>query len=216
MAAALVACEAQASFHFMQIEQVIGGVGGDTTQQAIQLRQRSGNQNLMSFARLRAFDAGGTNAVMLIDMTTDVGNTAGGSRILVATQAFATAQGITPDFVMDPIPTGYLSAGRIAFEQDTGLVYWSVAWGGAGYTGTNMGSTTNDDDGNFNPPEVMLPTAGTSALQFGGAANALSTNNLADYSVTAGAAVFINGAGQSVTVTAGAGDDIFDDGFEEP
>jgi hypothetical protein len=29
---------ASAAFHFMQIEQVIGGVNGDTTAQAIQLR----------------------------------------------------------------------------------------------------------------------------------------------------------------------------------
>ncbi len=38
---------AQASFHLMQIEQVIGGVNGDTNAQAIQLRMRFAGQNLV-------------------------------------------------------------------------------------------------------------------------------------------------------------------------
>ncbi len=43
--AGLMCNTAHATFHFMQIEQVIGGVDGDTTKQAIQLRMRSLNQN---------------------------------------------------------------------------------------------------------------------------------------------------------------------------
>ena len=38
---------ALASFHVMKVEQVIGGVGGDTSQQAIQLRMRAVGQNLV-------------------------------------------------------------------------------------------------------------------------------------------------------------------------
>ena len=40
---------AHATFHFMQIEQVIGGVNGDSTAQAIQLRMRSAFPNLQPF-----------------------------------------------------------------------------------------------------------------------------------------------------------------------
>ena len=38
------ATPAVATFHLMQIEQVIGGVNGDTSAQAIQLRMRASTQ----------------------------------------------------------------------------------------------------------------------------------------------------------------------------
>ena len=38
---------AHATFHLMQIEQVIGGVNGDTTAQAIQLRMRARASKLL-------------------------------------------------------------------------------------------------------------------------------------------------------------------------
>ena len=41
LASLALALPVQASFHLMQIEQVIGGVNGDTTAQAVQLRMRS-------------------------------------------------------------------------------------------------------------------------------------------------------------------------------
>ncbi len=44
LAAMALALPAQATFHFMQIEQVIGGVNGDTTAQAVQLRMRPAGQ----------------------------------------------------------------------------------------------------------------------------------------------------------------------------
>lgn len=37
--------DVRATFHLMQIEQVVGGVCGDTTSQAIQLRMRDAGQN---------------------------------------------------------------------------------------------------------------------------------------------------------------------------
>ncbi len=54
------ALPAQATFHLMQIEQVIGGVNGDTTAQAIQLRMRfagtrpmTGRRNHLAVRRRR-------------------------------------------------------------------------------------------------------------------------------------------------------------------
>lgn len=208
---------ASASFHFMQIEQVIGGVDGDTTQQAIQLRTRAGGQNLVSQARVRAFDAAGGSPVLLVDMGSNVPMAGAGVRILIATAEFAAAQGVTPDFIMtSPIPPGYLAAGRITFEQNTGTILWSLSWGGAGYTGSNAGDTDNDANGDFGPPFAnALPSASVSALLFTGPSNALSTTNLADYGITKGPALFTNNAGESEIVF---GDDgaIFLDGFETP
>jgi len=64
----LLASPAFASFHLMKIEAAMGGVGGDTTQQAIQLRMRAPDQNLVGSGqtRLIAWDAAGLNPVTLI------------------------------------------------------------------------------------------------------------------------------------------------------
>jgi hypothetical protein len=75
----------RASFHLMQIEQVIGGVNGDVSQQAVQLRMRSGGQNLVQFSRLRVFDAAGANPVLLVDFAAQVGNGMAGARVRAAT-----------------------------------------------------------------------------------------------------------------------------------
>jgi len=196
---------ALASFHFMQIEQVIGGVNGDAAAQAIQLRMRVNEQNRVSIGRLYARDAAGANPVLLIDFTTDVSVSSLGSRVLAATAQFATYTEpvVEPDFVLlSPIPSAYLAAGSLTFENDDGtLLVWRLSWGGSGYSGSTTGAFTNDDDGEFGPPFAgSLPSDGLSALRFQGASTAKSTSNLADYLVTDGEAVFTNNAGQAFTV----------------
>jgi hypothetical protein len=191
--------------HLMQIEQVIGGVAGDATAQAIQLRQRTAGQGDVQVARIVAWDASGMNPVVISTPPTPVPGTALGDRILIASAAFvaATNPAAVPDFTMTAvIPASYLAAGSITFEnKTTRLVAWRVSWGGSGYTGLNVGGTNNDADGDFGPPvAVPLPSTGTQALLFQGPANALSTTNLADYALTAGDAVFRNNAGQTFTV----------------
>jgi len=198
--AALVAQPAFASFHLMQIEQVIGGVNGDTTRQAIMLRMRFAGQNLVQQARIQAWDAAGGTPVLIVDMGTPVPNSTLGSRVLIATSNFLP--GLTPDFVMtNPIPAAYLAAGKLTFEADSGSVVWSLAWGGGSYTGTNTGTLDNDADGNFNPPFAgALPSSNTQALRFTGAAGDPSTNNAANYALSVGAAVFTNNSGSNGTV----------------
>jgi hypothetical protein len=152
---------------------------------------------------VRAWDAAGANPVLLVDMTTNVPNGAAGAQILIATSNFLP--GLTPDFVMAPIPPAYLPDGKITFEDDAGNVWWGFAWGGAAYTGTNTGFSVaqggNDDEGNFNPPFAgVLQSANTQAVRFTGAAGDLSTNNAAQYALTPGAAVFTNNAGSNGTV----------------
>ena len=188
----------------MQIEQVIGGVGGDVNAQAIQLRMRSNFQNQMQFSRIRAWDAAGLNPVLLADFVAPVPNQGTGVRVLAATASFAalTTPSVTPDAIMNPIPAAYLPAGSITFEDDGGLIYWRLSWGGAAYTGSGAGSMTNDPDGNFNPPFVpSLPSGGNQAVLFQFAAAAASTNNANDYALTGSAAVFQGNTGASGTVT---------------
>ena len=110
----LLASPAFASFHLMKIEAAMGGIGGDTTQQAVQLRMRAPGQNLVGSGqtRLIAWDAAGLNPVTLIAFPADVLNATQGSRILVVSPAFASAHpGIPGDFTMTSvIPSYYLPA----------------------------------------------------------------------------------------------------------
>lgn len=77
---------------------------------------------------------------------------------------------------------------------------WRLSRGGTAYTGPNRGTSVNDDHGNFGPPfNGPLPSTGTEALLFQGAASDKSTTNVHDYAVCA--AVFTNSAGASFTVT---------------
>jgi hypothetical protein len=206
---------ASANFHLMQIEQVIGGVGGDTTQQAVQLRLRFTGQNVVSQAQIRVVDAAGMNPITLVDMTTDVTmNVQGGARILIASPNFIAQQGATADFVFAMstlIPPSYFDGGQIQFLHDTGTRYWLLCWGN--YSGSTSGNISNDTDGVFGPcASTTLPFSGVQALKFLGSASAMSTTNLADYALTAGAAVFTNNAGAGVTVHGEA--PLFADDFE--
>jgi hypothetical protein len=191
-----------ASFHLMQVEQIIGGVNGDPTAQAIQLRMRALGQNFVSFARMRVVDAAGLNSITVIDFMTNVNNANAGSHILICTQQFLnlTNPAAQADFIMtNPIPASYLAAGRLIYESDTGIIYWSVSWGN--YTGPNTGSFTNDADGVFGPPFAgPLPSTGLTALRFQNAFTALHVADSTDYAVTTGAAVFTNNAGASFTL----------------
>jgi hypothetical protein len=200
-----VASSTHAAFHFMQIEQIIGGVNGDTTAQAIQLRMRFANQNQLGSTRVEVRDAAGANPILLRDFTGIVPQGAG-RRILLTTPSFASYTNIplVSDFSMAQIPASYLAGGQVRFMNDAGtLVYWSVSWGGTGFTGSTSGTSDNDSNGNFGPPVNMaLPSTSLQALLFDGAAGDPSTTNLADYILTPGAATFINNAGTSFTLIA--------------
>jgi hypothetical protein len=205
LASLALATSVQASFHFMQIEQVIGGVNGDTTAQAVQLRMRAQGQNLINGGEIVAFNAAGTNPIVLVTFPTSVPIANTGSRILITSPSFAAYEEtpIASDFTMtNTIPASYFAAGKIVFRK--GSTLWSLAWGGAGYTGSNSGTTDNDADGNFSPPfPGALPSSSTSSLRFKGTAGALSTNNADDYLIPGVAAIFTNNAGDSTSLISG-------------
>ena len=195
---------AHATFHEMQIEQVIGSVDGDTTAQAIQLRMRAAGQNFVSGGKLVVFDAAGLNPITIVDPVTNVANGAVGDHVLIASATFPshTTPAAVPDFTMaNLIPASYFAAGSLCWESNAGTIFWRLSWGGASYTGSNLGSTTNDLDGNFGPPfDGAVPATCASALQFQGSATDFSTNNAADYLLIGSPIVFTNNAGASFTV----------------
>jgi len=197
---------AHATFHEMQIEQVIGSVAGDTTAQAIQLRMRAAGQNFVSGGKLVVFDAAGLNPITVLDLASNVTHGAIGDHVLIASVNFPshTMPVAVPDFTMaNLIPASYFAAGSLCFESDAGTVFWRLSWGGAAYTGDCTGSIDSDNDGNFCPPfGGPLPSSCTSALEFQGNATDKSTNNAADYLLIGSSIVFINNAGASFTVIA--------------
>jgi hypothetical protein len=189
------------SFHLMQVELAVGGVNGDPTAQAIQLRMRSAFQNQVQNGRLKAYDAAGNNPVVLIAFSGPVTNSNQGDRVLAATASMANyTTGFHADATMNPIPASYLAAGRLTWEDNFGGILWSLAWGGSNYTGLDTGGFTNDADGNFGPPVPgPLPTSGQGLL-FTGPASAPSVSNLTDYTVTSGPATLTNNARQSFLI----------------
>ena len=209
--ATLVARPAEASFHLMQIEQVIGGVNGLTNIQAVQLRMRGPFENLVFYARLVVRDATGANPVVLIAFPSNVANSGSGVRVLAATSGFSSATNppVAPDFVLtNPIPASYLAAGSLTYEDNFGTVLWRLSWGGPSYTGPGTGSLTNDADGMFNPPFAgPLPSTTPQALLFQFDTSALSTTNANDYALTAGAATFTNNSGASGSISSLVGVD---------
>lgn len=211
---ALASAPATASFHLMQIEQVIAGVCGRMGEQAIQLRMRFADQNLVAGRQLVAWDNNGNNPIVLITFPTDVTVDAQGSRILAVTSGLASA-GVATDFTLtQPIPTNYLRWGRLTFEDGFGLgaasVYWSLAWGE--YNGDTTGRTDNDADGQFGPAEGgLLPFSTARALRFQGAAADLSTDNVSDYALTTGPATVTRNDGTATVLQPSC---VFGDGFE--
>ena len=200
---AIASSAAHAGFHVMQIEQFIGGLNGDKTAQAIQLRLRGAGQTIVSASRLKAYDAAGANPVLLLDITSNVANGSVGDNILIASPSFniimAAVGGYASDFTLaSVVPASYLTGGKVTFEDDSGTIYWSLAFGA--YTGSNAGNTTNDADGNFGAPAAAPPTNARQGLLFPGAASAGSTTNQADYSLSANPATVRNNARSSFVV----------------
>jgi len=198
------AAASQAAFHVMQIQEIIGGVNGNTTAQAIQLRVRAGGQIFSTGYRLRAWDAAGATPILLLTIPSNISNGNAGDNILFTTTSFDSlmsgVSGYAKDFTLtNPIPASYLSGGKVTFEDGGGTVQWSVAFGA--YTGTNTGATTNDADGNFSPAFASaLPTSSRQGIIFTGLATDPSTNNAANYALTANPATVRNNAGNSFTV----------------
>jgi hypothetical protein len=191
------------SFQLMQIEYAVGGVNGDTTAQAIQLRMREDEQNHVSGARLVAYDAAGQNPVVLVDFESDVPNGAKGNRILITTAALLdlTDPPTAPDFALASlIPAEYLAAGRLTYESDDGSeIFWSLAVGGDAYTGPHDGSILNDDDGDFGPAFAGPFPTGVQGLHFDTYHNSKSRSNATDYAAIKHV-VLRNNAGEDFTL----------------
>ncbi len=105
---------AEAAFHLMSISEVGSGFGGDPAVQFLEIRLDGAGQTNLTNTRLTIFDPDGTATVLLLS-DHGVTNGASGRNVLYATDAFASATGITPDFV---IPAGIVTP--------TGMICWGA------------------------------------------------------------------------------------------
>ncbi len=111
--------------------------------------------NFVSGGKLVVFDAAGLNPIAIVDSVTNVANGAVGDHVLIASATFPshTTPAAVPDFTMaNLIPASYFAAGSLCWESNAGTIFWRLSWGGAAYTGSNLGNNPNDHDGNFGPP----------------------------------------------------------------
>ncbi len=201
----LAAPAANATFHWMHVEQIIVGVNGDSRAQAIQLRMRFDGQNLLNPGRLVLRNASGANPIVIVDFDRPVPFGAAGDRVLIASAAMSsyTDPPVTPDFELTSlIPASYFAAGTLTFETDDGtLVICRLSWGGADYTGPTSGADFNDLDGEFGPPfPLPLSPAGRQALVFLPPFADVSVANADDYAVTFDPVVLVDNVGQAYAV----------------
>ncbi len=147
--------------HLAETHEVMAGFDGDTDVQYVEINQRAFLQNITTDSKLSVFDATGTfidadtvtaGDQPLLTVPTFVANTGDGVRWLMGTQAFKDLPGVVdPDFVFPDNPGLTTAAGMVClFENSLPLSPRDftdpsdsidcVAYGGAGFTGSNPNS----------------------------------------------------------------------------
>ncbi len=211
----LAAPLSRAAFHLVEIEQMIGGLNGEASAQAIQLQLRNANNNVLAGTRLVAYDAAGLNPIVLFDFTANGPSSVNQSRILLTSANFNLAMsgilstdGLTAfgsDYTLtNVIPNSYRAGGKVVFQNDAGTSrYWSIAFGS--YTGTNTGTTDNDNDGDFGTPFALALPTDARGLLYRTFADVPSgsnrhTINSTEFALTAGNATVIRADGKQWVV----------------
>ena len=127
------AAPSQALFHLAAIEEVNAAVGGDSSEQYVEIRMYDISQNFPQNSRLTAFDCDGSTVTPLLVVPGQLPN--GGPDIawIMATSSAATG-GITPDFVF---PAG--------LDDTCGM----VCWGAPGTTPPDPATWDPTNPGNY-------------------------------------------------------------------
>jgi len=114
---------ARAAFHVAVIDEVLTSLGGDNTQQFVEIRTLAAGQNVTTNTVIAAFDASGLYLGDLLVATSNVG---AGTRYVAATSAFQSAHGFTADFTLATgLPTG---GGMVCFGAPGGFAPNPATW----------------------------------------------------------------------------------------
>jgi serralysin len=157
------------AFHLWEINEVFSNADG--TLQYIELRVDSNSENFLQGHSI-SVTQGGTTHSLAFDHNLSSSLTAN-KKFLIATQAFATASGITPDYIIDP-GFLFLDGGTIDFDIYDSFAYGSLPADGetALYdTGaTNLATPMNFAGVGANDPSGSAPDSGDNTVA-GGTAN---------------------------------------------
>ena len=188
---------ARASFHLMEISEVLAGYDGDCDVQYVELRMLAAGQNEVGGQSLYFFDA--TDDLLgSVELPTDVTSAASGDHILIATAAFAAASSVTPDFVL---PTGLLRphGGRVSFTGPAiASAVDSVAFG-----------IYDEDNGTHGMPAPALSVLRTQSLT----RTASGEDNAASFELAAPTPT--NNAGDTGDISLPDPDCFFEDDFAD-
>jgi hypothetical protein len=113
---------AYALFHISVIDEAMFGANGDPNIQFVEIKMLTGSQNVVAHTRLTAWSADGTTATVLFEVPASVSASGTDMRWIMGTTAYATASGMTPDFIFPP-----------ATLPSTG----QICWGAPGVTPPN-------------------------------------------------------------------------------
>ena len=143
---ALFSSNVQAAFHLMWIREVLTQAEGDPRIQFIEFEMISNGQNRVGSHTVEFYGPrGGLRGEF--EIPENVPNGSAGDRILFATEDFAAAAGVEPDFVL---PDGLIDpfGGRICFETVDCIAYGD-------FVGSNEG---------YGSPAAQPPVGGTQSL----------------------------------------------------
>ncbi len=164
--AVLVPVPGQAVYHIANIDEIMSGVGGDPTAQYVEIRMLFGGQGSVAHSRLTAFSCDGSTHTILLEVPDDVcpANTDG--RWTMGTTSWATATGVTPDFIFPA---------SSAFGNACGMICW-------GATGSGLTPPQNPPTWDAGVPDNYLPDC----VAYGGYTGTRQTGDAAASALAAG------------------------------
>jgi len=119
--AVLVPVPGRAIYHFANIDEIMSGMGGDSTAQYVEIRMLFGGQGSVAHSRLTAFSCDGSTHAILLEVPDDVCPANIDGRWTMGTTSWATATGVTPDFIFPASP---------AFGNACGMICWGAPGSG--------------------------------------------------------------------------------------
>src|SRR5881296_3431758 len=119
--AVLVPVPGQAVFHLANIDEIMSGLGGDSSAQYVEIRMLSGGQGSVAHSRLTAFSCDGSTHAILLEVPNDVCPANTNGRWTMGTTSWAAATGVTPDFIFPAAP---------AFANACGMICWGAPGSG--------------------------------------------------------------------------------------
>ena len=197
LAVLAVAPTAHAVFHVAHISEVMSGVGADPSVQYVEISMDIGFQNAVQNTRLTAFNCDGSSHRVLIIVPSSVANEGAGVKWIMASESFAAASGIAPDFTWNTGTDGSIdpSCGMVCWgapgvlapmpgswsETDANQYVDCIAYGG--YSGPTKTSDPDNDgvDSSSGTPSALAAGDGAQSLTRTGSTN----DNAADFMLAA-------------------------------